>query len=197
MATDRHWVTDIRDQKFWLEGVNRNHKCDHFMYRGEGVFYGVCQDGTWRFGLKDLNTSHSRTGIIHRFPLEGAHSIHAHSCDNGKDKDDQAPSAVKLGGSFTEITTLPRIKLEHPEGGKEKAKEVALARTKKASKKASLILAGGLGGFGPGLGKSVAKKDGLIPPIERSGGEVVGTVAALGQPDNVKQLPPAGSKSIT
>ncbi|TRY72044.1 hypothetical protein TCAL_10860 [Tigriopus californicus] len=81
VATDRHWVVDVRDQEFWLKDVNRINKCNHYMYRGEGVFYGVYQEGTWKFGLKDLNTSHFKSGVQHRFPLEGQLFRHSFNCD--------------------------------------------------------------------------------------------------------------------
>ena len=67
VATDRHWTADVRDQKYWLEDVNRANQCNHFMYRGEGIFYGVYMEGTWKFGLKDINTSTSKSGVEHKY----------------------------------------------------------------------------------------------------------------------------------
>ena len=46
---------------FWAKDT---HGYDLWKYRGEGVFYGIWEKGTWKFGLKDLNTTHGR-GIFH------------------------------------------------------------------------------------------------------------------------------------
>ena len=92
VATDRHWVTDVRDQKFWLEGVNKSNKCSHFMYRGEGVFYGVQQNGTWKFGLKDLHSTFSRNGVMHQFPLEDAVEV-IKAEGKKKEKDEEGSSS--------------------------------------------------------------------------------------------------------
>jgi hypothetical protein len=29
-------------------------KCNHYMYRGEAVFFAKFEEGGWKFGLKDL-----------------------------------------------------------------------------------------------------------------------------------------------
>ena len=39
IATDRDWAADVRAQSFWLEETNRIGKCNHYMYRGEAVFF--------------------------------------------------------------------------------------------------------------------------------------------------------------
>ena len=39
VATDRDWAADVRAQSFWLEETNRIGKCNHYMYRGEAVFF--------------------------------------------------------------------------------------------------------------------------------------------------------------
>ena len=56
VATDRDWAADVRAQSFWLEETNRLKysnimifyyviymcrigKCNHYMYRGEAVFF--------------------------------------------------------------------------------------------------------------------------------------------------------------
>ena len=56
IATDRDWAADVRAQSFWLEETNRWNKrkyinihtiirkfrigkCNHYMYRGEAVFF--------------------------------------------------------------------------------------------------------------------------------------------------------------
>ena len=58
VATDRDWAADVRAQSFWLEETNRSvsvetvlrifgftsqmfriGKCNHYMYRGEAVFF--------------------------------------------------------------------------------------------------------------------------------------------------------------
>ena len=49
IATDRDWAADVRAQSFWLEETNRIGKCNHYMYRGEAVFFarfdGNIEDG--------------------------------------------------------------------------------------------------------------------------------------------------------
>ena len=51
IATDRDWAADVRaqvpllfhslllPQSYWLEETNRVGKCNHYMYRGEAVFF--------------------------------------------------------------------------------------------------------------------------------------------------------------
>ena len=55
VATDRDWAADVRAQSFWLDETNRSvsvekvcaffdkffriGKCNHYMYRGEAVFF--------------------------------------------------------------------------------------------------------------------------------------------------------------
>ena len=99
IATDRDWAADVRAQSFWLEETNRIGKCNHYMYRGEAVFFarfdgnktqnvdqnGLYQNktigGNWKFGLKDLAISSGKTGISTRYPLEGKDYFHANNCD--------------------------------------------------------------------------------------------------------------------
>ncbi len=106
VATDRHWVTDVRDQKFWLEGVNRANRCAHFMYRGEGVFYGVQRGGTWKFGLKDLNSTFSRSGVVHQFPLENRQE----DAEGGEDKMFDIPEEENLDEIHKEANRKKTIK---------------------------------------------------------------------------------------
>ena len=45
VATDRDWQADVREQKFWVDDLDKQHKVKHHLYRGEGVFYGLYQVG--------------------------------------------------------------------------------------------------------------------------------------------------------
>jgi hypothetical protein len=45
---------------------NRVGKCNHYMYRGEAVFFAKFEDGAWRFGLKDLNVATGTFVILKR-----------------------------------------------------------------------------------------------------------------------------------
>ena len=58
VATDRDWAADVRAQSFWLEETNRIGKCNHYMYRGEAVFFA-------RFDGKNSPSSsiHSRHSL--------------------------------------------------------------------------------------------------------------------------------------
>ena len=58
IATDRDWAADVRAQSFWLEETNRIGKCNHYMYRGEAVFFA-------RFDGNTTNTE--LTGVITKF----------------------------------------------------------------------------------------------------------------------------------
>ena len=101
IATDRDWAADVRAQSFWLEETNRIGKCNHYMYRGEAVFFARFDGkknteitrqykfyfetkilgGNWKFGLKDLAIASGKTGISTRYPLEGKDYFHANNCD--------------------------------------------------------------------------------------------------------------------
>ena len=59
IATDRDWAADVRAQSFWLEETNRIGKCNHYMYRGEAVFFA-------RFdGNKHIPTHRSQANITY------------------------------------------------------------------------------------------------------------------------------------
>ena len=98
IATDRDWAADVRAQSFWLEETDKIGKCNHYMYRGEAVFFArfdgntqhrahrdcnqiIIIGGNWKFGLKDLAISSGKTGISTRYPLEGKDYFHANNCD--------------------------------------------------------------------------------------------------------------------
>lgn len=62
IATDRDWAADVRAQAFWLEETNRIGKCNHYMYRGEAVFFARFDGNT--------NTTTEHTGIITNLQVE-------------------------------------------------------------------------------------------------------------------------------
>ena len=60
IATDRDWAADVRAQvinlattlslqSYWLEETNRVGKCNHYMYRGEAVFFARFDGGSCPF----------------------------------------------------------------------------------------------------------------------------------------------------
>ena len=65
VATDRDWAADVRAQSFWLEETNRIGKCNHYMYRGEAVFFARF-DG-W---ILNLNVNGKTVSFHTRWELE-------------------------------------------------------------------------------------------------------------------------------
>ena len=46
IASDRDWVLDVRQEKFWIEDLNKKHQYKHHLYRKEAIFYGTYQVST-------------------------------------------------------------------------------------------------------------------------------------------------------
>ncbi|XP_023337079.1 stress response protein NST1 [Eurytemora carolleeae] len=80
VATDRDWAADVRTQQYWLDETNRVGKCNHYMYRGEAIFFAKFDEGNWKFGIKDLNLARG-LGQGGKYPLEGKDFFHASNCD--------------------------------------------------------------------------------------------------------------------